>query len=272
MKDNVKLFFALLLLLALISISYFTGTSSQSFFNQTIYLIFPMIAALAGFLAAKIYGYRDKAGRGIFYMAIGFAFWALGDITWYLFVNFMNIDPFPSIADVFYVSGYLLVFIGICVAFMLAKINPADIKKIAKRSLTVNIPVLIVLISIVSYFGIYKAYDPGSNFIHNFFSLSYGIVDLVLIIASMFALAIMKIYQGGKFAAFWRDMLIGFLLFLLADILFALYQAEYTKDLKPYIYIDLIYAASYLCFAFAMFDRYISLLSLHRSIKNGISK
>lgn len=272
MTINSKLFGALAVLFAMIAVSYTFGSSSLDFFNQTAYLIFPVLAAVCCFLVAKIYGFRDANGRRILMIALGFTFWALGDIIFYLFANYLHIDPFPSLADIFYLSGYPLVFAGIYLSLHQAQIGLKDLKNISNSALTINLLLACVLILLVSYFGIYLAYDSEAGIWFNFFSIGYGIADLVLIIASVFAFTIISVYRGGKLATFWLRMIVGFLLFLIADILFALFDAQYEAGLKPYIYIDLIYIASYLSFTYAMLNKFLALNDLNKNVKELLTQ
>lgn len=270
MITNSKLFGALAVLFAMIAVSYIFGSSPLDFFNQTAYLIFPVLAAVCGFFVAKIYGFSDANGRRILMIALGFTFWALGDILWYLFTTFLNINPFPSVADVFYLLGYPLVLTGIYLTLHQAQIGFKDLKKISNSALVINVLLVCALIWIVSYYGIYQVYDSEAGTLYNFFSIGYGVADLILIIASMFAFTIISVYRGGKLATFWLRMIVGFLLFLIADILFALFDAQYEAGLKPYIYIDLIYIASYLFFTYGMLIKFITIHRLQQDVKKQL--
>lgn len=271
MKTDLKSFCLLAVLFVLLSASYIFGSSAQSFFNQTIYLLAPIIAAAAGIMVVSLFGVRDRAGRDLLFMALGFVFWALGDVLWYIFKLFLKIDPFPSIADIFYLIGYVLIFIGIYKALRLAEVSLETFKKIGRPALAAIIPLVIILILIVSYFGIYLAYDPSADVLTNFFSIGYGVADLILIISSLLVLSIINVYRGGKFASFWACFIIGLCLFLLGDILFAFYGVQFENDLKPYIYIDLLYAGGYLLFAYAMFVKYYTMIAVKKNIEQNLT-
>jgi hypothetical protein len=125
---------------------------------------------------------------------------------------------------------------------------------------------------IVSYYGIYQVYDSTAGALYNFVSIGYGVADLILIIASMFAFTIISIYRGGKLATFWLRMIVGFLLFLVADILFALFATQYEEGLKPFVYIDLLFIASYLFFIYAMLNKFITVYRLQQDIKKQLAQ
>jgi hypothetical protein len=271
MKNSIKSFFLLSALFVFIAASYLFGSSAQSFFNQTIYLLAPITAAVAGLMAIKIYGWRDPAGRDVLFIALGLVFWTLGDVLWYVFKLFLKIDPFPSVADMFYLIGYVLIFIGIYKALRLAEVSLENFKKIGRPAMAAISLLVAVLILIVSYFGIYLAYDPSAGALTNFFGIGYGVADLILIISSLLALMIITVYRGGKFASFWARFIIALCLFLLGDILFAFYGVEFENDLKPYIYIDLFYAGGYLLFAYAMFVKYYTIIAVKKNIEQNLT-
>ncbi len=40
-------------------------------------------------------------------LAAGFVLWALGDVAWDIMLYVLGVEPYPSIADLFYVAGYI---------------------------------------------------------------------------------------------------------------------------------------------------------------------
>lgn len=261
MKTRILLF---IFAFAAVSISYIFGTEKQDFFNQTLFLIFPIFAALAGILAVKIYGLKSITGKSLLAITLGFACWAIGEIIWYAYV-LIDIDPFPSIADVFFLLGYPLVLLGLYMEFKKARIQLSQLKK---ASVALGLLITFILTVIVFYFGIYMAYDSSVGFLENAIAMSYGIADLILIVCSLFALSMTRAYRGGKFSEFWMIVIAVFILNLAADVLFAIFSVPYTENAKPYIYIDLIWIAGYLLFAYGMLDNYFHIKAIHKGIKN----
>lgn len=48
----------------------------------------------------------------------GLAFWFLGELSWWIFEVVLGVKvPFPSIADAFWVPGYVPLFIGLLLSF-----------------------------------------------------------------------------------------------------------------------------------------------------------
>jgi len=261
MKTRISLFiFAFIL----VSIAYIFEAEKQTFLNQILFLIFPVFAVLTGILAVKIYGLKSIAGKSLLAMTLGIACWAIGGIIWCAYA-LLNIDPFPSIADVFFLLGYLLVLLGLYMEFKKAQIQLSQLKK---STIILGLLITFVLTVIVFYFGIYMAYDSSVGFLENVVAMSYGIADLILIIGSLFALLMTRAYRGGKFSEFWMIVIAVFVLNLAADILFAIFSVPYTENAKPYIYIDLLWIAGYLLFAYGMLDNYFHIKAIRKRIKN----
>lgn len=261
---KLKLFLFLLAFI-LISISYVLGTERHAVLNQALLLIFPIFATFSGLLATKIYGLKSITGKSLLSITLGFACLALGEIIWFFYKNILGIDPFPSIADVFFLLGYPLILAGLYLEFKKSQIQLHQIKK---SLIVLSLSLTLTLSIIVLYFGIYLAYDPSVGLLANIIAMSYGVVDLILIIISLFALLIVHAYRGGKFSTFWITTILGILLFLAGDILFAIYNIPYTADIKPYIYIDLIWIAGYLSLAYGMLDNYFHIRTIHREIRS----
>ena len=196
-------------------------------------------------------------------ITLAFACLTIGEIIWFVYKNILGIDPFPSIADVFFLLGYPLILAGLYLEFKKAQIQLHQIKK---SLIALSLSLTLVLSIIVLYFGIYLAYDPSVDLLSNIIAMSYGVVDLILIISSLFALLMVHAYLGGKFSAFWITVILGFLLFLVG-ILFAIYNIPYTEDIKPYTYIDLIWTAGYLFLTYGMLDIYSHIRTIHQEMQ-----
>ncbi len=249
----------------LISIFYIFGTEKQIILNQALFLLFPIFATISGLLAAKIYGFGNITGKAFLSITLGFACLTVGEIIWFVYKNILGIDPFPSSADTFFLLGYPLILMGLCMEFKKAQIQMHQIKK---SLIALSLSLTLALSMIVLYFGIYLAHDPSVGLLANIIAMSYGIVDLILIVSSLFALLMVHAYRGGKFSTFWITVISGFLFFLVGDILFAIYNIPYTADINPYTYIDLIWIAGYLFLAYGMLDIYSHIRTIHQEIRD----
>jgi hypothetical protein len=228
-------------------------------FNQliasTFYLLAPLVAIILGIKTVKIYGFKNQHGQAILFISLGILSWFVGEIIWELFDKVLGIDPFPSIADIFYLLGYPLLLSGLIKEVKQTKLKLKD----QKTLLFFTSFIALLLVTIVGYFGVYYAFDPELSLIENLVSVSYGVGDMILIIASLFVVKLAFDYQGGKLFKSWIFIFIGLMTTLAADILFAIYLTPYEEGLKPFIYLDLVWILSYLLLAYGFFSIYQSL-------------
>jgi diguanylate cyclase len=235
-----------------------------SFLTETLYLLPIFLSAAAGFFAARTYGLKSHNGKALLLIALGLASWATGELLWYIFKNFMEIDPFPSAADALFLLAYPLLLSGILYGTRLAQ---AKWSQMDKKAATAGIAAVVILTAAVSYWGIYKSYDPQTSLFENEIAISYGVADLILIGALIFSLGTARAFKGGRFGIFWTLITVGFFFNLAANILFAIYRLPYGEDLKPYMYIDLVWIAGYLLVAYALLDNALSLRAIHKILK-----
>ncbi|MDI6777906.1 MAG: hypothetical protein QMD77_01840 [Patescibacteria group bacterium] len=235
-----------------------------SFLAETLYLFPVFLAVLAGFFASEVYGPKSHNGKALALIAFGLAFWAAGELIWYIFKNFLNIDPFPSVADAFFLLAYPLFFAGILIGTRLAEIKW---NRMNKSAIAAGITAIVILAAAVSYWGIYKVYDPETSPLENIIAMSYGVGDLILIGALIFSLGAARAFRGGRFGTLWTILTGGFFFFLVADIFFAIYQPIYIEGLKPCVYIDLVWIAGYLLITYGLLDNAFSIRSIQKKIK-----
>jgi hypothetical protein len=231
--------------------------------GNILYLIPPFLAFIAGLYAVRTYRLSNGHGQVMGLLTAGMLCWLIGEILFFYFQFISHNTPFPSIADAFYLVGYPLIFAGLTKEILIHKV---DLKNFNKLYLTLVIMLVIVLIVIVSYFGVYKAYDQTQTFLSNAISIAYGIGDLILIVPGLFILKIALDYAGGKLYNSWVLILLGLIATLGGDILFAIFRKSYTKLVWPYTLIDLFYIISYLLFSYSFFYTATTIRSLHAKL------
>lgn len=257
MKSKKAMWWTLCGLFLVVCASYLSRTSDLR--NNILFLIPPFIAFLAAAGAAKTYGgLRNVHGRVMMYFACGLGCLFIGEFIFFLFQFVFHIDPYPSVADAYYLAAYPLLFAG-----FLREIRLHNVRWGGKNRfvLLLMATLLAALAVIVCYFGVYKAYHTGDSFASNAISISYGLGDLILIGPSLIALKIALDYKGGRLFTTWGLLLLAILAMMAGDILYAINRNSYDALIWPYTLIDLAWAASYLLFA-------ASFLFTRRTIKD----
>ena len=266
-----KIVFFTIVLVYLIFYTFFSyaylASGNYSLLRSVLYNLAPLAATLAGFSAVKVYGISGVRAKAILYLAAGNSFWFIGEIIWSYFVQ-IGIEPLPSIADFFYFAAYPLLFMGLLLEYKLAQVKLTQINKTQLMTLGALGGLIIFF---VCYFGVYLAYDPEVSAIQNIIIAGYGLADLTLVLLSGALVVIIREYKGGKIALPWFYFLLGLVLTLLADILFAIYTDEYDANLPLTLIMDYFWLASYIFMATAFFHFGSSVKTLQKKLKSARS-
>src|SRR5258708_39672591 len=81
--------------------------------RDVIYLMTPCLGVVAGFFTLTKFGLKGSRARTILFLTLGVLGWFIGEVFWNYYELFLHIKPFPSIADIFYLIAYPLLFLGL---------------------------------------------------------------------------------------------------------------------------------------------------------------
>lgn len=247
--------------LVLIAAVYLLNFSELT--NNILFLTAPLLAVLAGLYAINTYRLSNGRGQVMGLMTAGLACWLIGETLFFMFQFVWHIDPYPSVADIFYLLGYPLIFAGLTKEMLIHKV---ELHNFNKLYFTLVVLILVGLAVIVSYFGVVLAYDSAEPFMSNAISIAYGINDLILIVPGLFILKIALDYKGGKLYNTWILILVAMLCMLGGDILFAIFKKQYEDLLWPYTLIDIGYVSCYLLFTYSFFYTASTIRELHAKL------
>jgi len=137
--------------------------------------------------------------------------WFLGESTWAVCVVLLQIDPFPSLADIFYIGGYVFLFIAL---FLILKLFPSvsSVKKLA-FSAVVSVSVSVA----VGYFLLTPILTSEADLYKIVFSAAYPILDIGLFVL---VFSIFMIFIEGAIGKAWFFLTLGITLQIVADLLF----------------------------------------------------
>lgn len=236
--------------------------------REGLYLSTSLLATLAGIFALKMFGIKNERAKTLLFLTLGIGYWFMGEVLFNYYEYVLQIDPYPSAADIFYVLAYPLLLIGLINEIRIAQITW---RKIHKPTVFLFGLVAFLLSLVVFYFGIYQAYDAQKTVLGNIVAMSYGVGDLLLILANIFVLILVWEFRGGKLSRVWLLMFFSFILTLVADILFAIFNEQYDAQLWFYkSLLDFFWMISYLLFAAALFEFGFSIQdALKKLVKSG---
>jgi len=237
-----------------VTILYVIGQADLEFMRIFSNIIFAPVAfapVVVAFETSRRYGweFESKLGRIWLMFLIGIFLWFLGEFVWAIYVLGFKIDaPYPSVADVFYLLGYLPLICGFIMYLM--QFRPALSLKTARLGLFIATVMIILTIAFL-YRPIINS--PEDSVIVSL-DLLYTTLDLVILIFSaqifVFTLSYTSLFGGGL----WKALLflvIGTILNAGADLLFS------YLDLVGIYYegnpSELLYLWSYIAFCLAFY-------------------
>jgi hypothetical protein len=208
----------------------------------------PALAALVALQLFDIWkrSAPDKTARFIWtYLMVGMVVWAVGDTIWAICALVLHVDlPYPSWADVLWVSGYFFLFMGLYAQLRAYNIRPT-------RQVWQNIALgEFIFVALTGYFvllPIVQSFDPA-RLLESVLNILYPVLDLVLFPLSFLILSTLG---DGKLAISWKIISVGFIIIAIADAIFAyitwqeIYSPGGTVNLVTSLY-DFVYAMSYL--------------------------
>lgn len=226
--------------------------------------IFGLMATLiCGYLLKK-YQFRSFRRLVLTFIILASFTWVIGDTIIDLYASVLNRVPFPSIADVFYLLGYILYPLGI---YFELKENADFFKKISwQKKLLFALPIVVGFAIALKLWHAFM-FDNSTNASHNLTTFIYILGDMVVLTAGFFAIYLAKIYQGGKIANMWLWIFAQFIVLFIADMFYVSLNASYELSVWPIRQlIDVAYSAVYLFQVLA----FISLASSLEKIKEKI--
>ncbi|WXG43482.1 MAG: hypothetical protein WED04_05495 [Promethearchaeati archaeon SRVP18_Atabeyarchaeia-1] len=186
---------------------------------------FTALGAVMFLVVAKRFGWlRVKPGQITIAMSLGLVFWTLAEFT-FMDYEIIGESPFPSLADVFYVAGYLMFLIAL---FM----NIRTIKmKFSSAMLAVWVALSATALVLIAYFAVLPIIQAGID-VTTAVALMYPILDLLIVVL---VLVILLKFRSGEVAKPWGFLILGFILQAVGDTFFeyAQYTGTYTMAYHP---------------------------------------
>ncbi|HET9008748.1 MAG TPA: HAMP domain-containing sensor histidine kinase [Nitrosarchaeum sp.] len=232
----------------IVSIEYFS-----KYISLPVYTIIPgMLIILSIWALSRADKIQDISKKSLFFLVLSFVSWFAAEQTWNLYEHVLAIDPYPSIADFFYISAPILMFISLIIFLQSqrSKIKKTDVIFANVVSILILIPMLVMTFQS----------NSETEFFEITVAMIYPIVDTALLIPAI--IAILFSLRGEK-NSFWAMILIGIIIFVIADDLFlflVIYDGYY--DGNP---VDILWLSSYLVWTFAIYN----LIHRSKKIENG---
>jgi energy-converting hydrogenase Eha subunit B len=189
--------------------SYIYGTLLQSVFAIVILAV-----------AVRI-GVRQPVGRQWLLIGIAVMMYAIGDIVWMWLELFLEVDPYPSVADIFYTLEYAF-FLAALVLAIRSYRGFTSIRVPVMLGAVAGSVALAIIYSTVLQPYIFPAGVEELGFWGLVVSTLYPLGDVFFMLAPAVALALVIRQLGaGKLARPWWVVVVGAFVFAIADSVYS---------------------------------------------------
>jgi hypothetical protein len=148
---------------------------------------------------------------------VGISLWFIAEITAAIYTVYLNIKAFPSLADIFYLGGYIWLFIAFSMLFNMFQ------SVFSKKMFKVMAFPTVTTALVVSQVLLIPAIASSTNLVTLAFSFAYPILDLILF---AFSFSILLIFIKGGIGKAWFFLTLSILLATVADLLFSYLQLQ----------------------------------------------
>jgi PAS domain S-box-containing protein len=188
-----------------------------SMVSNAYFLVIPATLVLVSVLSVRKHGVTDK-NKGILWLFVIYAILsAVAEISWIVYESVLQKDPYPSVADLFWLASYPILLV-----FLLAYLKP--IRKSIPQNTKVFSAVIcggfIIPTLTISYF-IKMDLAPTELLL----SMSYPILETAILFVVMTATISMA---GKKNNEFLIAILFAMIFFTISDVLFLLEAESYA--------------------------------------------
>jgi len=230
----------------------------QSFYPDFMYLFSNVIAPIAAGLAvlSSIFALRkywDNIGSRLskiwLCFTLGMLLWFLGELGWAVYTLVLNIEiPYPSMADVFWLSGYAPLFIALLLYVQL--FQPAISTKILSVASTIVASVTVLTFPVLIFPVLAGA--SQQDFLTLGINLTYPSLDLFLFLEAILGLLVFTFTRlKSPVGVAWHFINAAILLNVLGDMVFSyttLNETYYNGHPQ-----ELLFLWGYLLFALAFY-------------------
>ncbi|NJK77666.1 MAG: hypothetical protein HC944_00940 [Nanoarchaeota archaeon] len=212
----------------------------SEYISLPIYTIIPGILIMLSIGAlSRTDKIQEISKKSLIFLVAAFCLWFAAELTWNLHEHVLHIDPYPSIADFFYISAPIFLFISLIIFLHDShkRINKKHLIFASLVSVSILIPISIMMLET----------NSETDFFEISIALIYPIVDSILIVPAIIAiLSSFKIKNS-----FWFLILIGIVGFVIADnIYLILVMGDSYFDGHP---LDILWLISYVIWSFAVY-------------------
>jgi hypothetical protein len=212
----------------------------ESFSDSLIYgfsMLIPLSVSVFAFITSRRYAGTLVYSRAYVMLGIAFVLMFLAELTYFVYEQILELDPYPSIADVFF-----FVFYPMLILYLLINIKFFS-PKITKSGLGIIIGTPIIATTIYTYLTLE---DFGN------FDFYYGIIFVAAASITLgLSINTARIFKGGLIGTAWLVLVIGIIINVIGDVWYYYLEVigEYTLE-DP---VNLCWYSAYLLILYALY-------------------
>ncbi|MEW6043065.1 MAG: histidine kinase [Thermoproteota archaeon] len=238
---NYKIIFAIIAAAVFLQISlYFLENEEQR--NEIVYSISitsPLATSLTGFIIAKRYGSSKTFSKSYFALGCGYLCTTIGEILYFVYEEILRIEPYPSLADVFFAALYPLILIHLIINVRFFKPKISLIEFLWMAAITIGITSTYI---ITSYSQIQEAN----------FDFYYGILFTIeTAVILPFAILGAKTFKSGLIGNAWLILVFAIIGFAIGDVWY--YYLEVFDEYDLLHPVNLFWYAGYWIVIYALY-------------------
>lgn len=184
--------------------------------TELVYAAVGLVSALV--IVASVRRYRPVRPAMWYWFAAGTATWVLGDLTWSYHVYVLETEPFPSLADVFYLAAYPMLMTGL---LMLVRRQGRHLAGL------IDAGVIATGVGLVFWSFVMRpiAYDASTDLLARAINLAYPAADVLMLTL----LARLLVTAGRRAAAGWL-LVSAVVLVLGSDVAFSVVSTYFSYE------------------------------------------
>lgn len=234
---------SIIIIAAINVISNFYGEEVAVLVGNFSYIPVTIGLLLVSFLVLKRFGISGQHGLAWIGL-VGFSIsWFFAEMTWITEEVFLNVKPFPSIADVFYLLGYPFLFM-----FLIYYLVP--FKSAINKKMTISAILIAIAILIPSLYCSLTKTEPD-GFFEFMLALLYPISDAIMIIPALIGIAL---FFKGEVNFMWTLVCLGILSVFIADAAFFLAQFDDTYYTGSPM--EILFLWTYIFLSFGVYNQF----------------
>ncbi len=214
---------------------------TRTLMTDLLFIPVPGALLVLSIIIARRFRASGKHGKAWILFTIFAISWFTAEQIWLVYELIYEIDPWPSVADFFYLSGYPFLF-----AFSILYLLP--VRKAISKKLVISSLLITVALLIPSFTLVYQI-NSSENAFEVALAASYPVLDAIVLCPALIGVAL---FFKGEVNFLWSLVCMAVVLNVIADVGFLMLSMDnsyYTGH--P---IDWLYLWAYLLFAFGVYS------------------